>query len=129
MAGNKTEERELFEAVLAGNTTRLQALLERGGDANAEQGFEHRMLEKLGLEYQSHTVHAPLLVAAAGLGRADMVAVLLEHGAVLRKHAHYWAYMHITLDEEQRCSAGNALDAATANGHQDVINLLKAHGA
>lgn len=128
MVFNKPEIEELFEAVLAGDTARLQALLEQGGDANAKPRIEPTLLEKLGLGFHTDAF-APLLVVAAGLGRVDMVAALLEHGADVRNLASYWSYVVVSANTQTEFPAGNALNAATMNGHEKVIQLLKANGA
>ncbi len=133
MTRNKTEKpepsaTELFEAILAGDSARLQALLDRGGDANAEHRCEPSLFEKLGLGFHTDAI-APLLVLAAGLGHADMVAALLKHGAEVGKFANHWYYVVVSANEQTEFPAGNALDAATANGHQKIIELLKAQGA
>ncbi len=127
-AGPEPSASELFEAILAGDSARLQALLDRGGDANAEHRCEPSLFEELGLGFHTDAI-APLLVVAAGFGHADMVAALLNHGADIRNFATYWGYVVVSANEQIEYTAGNALHAATANGHQKIIELLKAQGA
>lgn len=128
MAFNDPKTEKLLEAVLAEDAARLQALMEQGGDANAKPRIEPTLLEKLGLGFHTDAF-APLLVVAAGLGRVDMVATLLEHGADVRNLASYWSYVVVSANTQTEFPAGNALKAATMKGHQKVIQLLKANGA
>jgi hypothetical protein len=128
MAGSEIPKKQLFESILADDLAQLTALLAQGGDANAVHRCESSLFEKMGLGHCTDAF-APLLVVAAGLGHADMVAALLDHGAEVGKRAHYWSYVVVSANEQTKFPAGNALEAATRKKHRDVIEVLKAHGA
>ncbi len=113
----------LSGAVLAGDSARLRALLASGGDANAVHRCVWPLNEKLGLSTHYDTV-APLLVLAAGLGHADMVAALLEHGARVDQRAHYWTYVVVSANEESKYLAADALTVAARKGDIEIVRLL-----
>jgi hypothetical protein len=125
MTKDKPEKTQLFEAILAGDLAGLMGLLAQGGDANAVHRCEASLFEKIGLGFHTDAA-APLIVVAAGLGRADMVAALLDHGAEVGIRAHHWRYVVVSANEQTKFPAGNALEAATRTKHQDVIDLLEA---
>ena len=72
---------------------------------------------------------APLLVLAAKAGRADLVSLLLEHGARVDDPATFWAQMHVTDEDGREFRATNALIIAARLGHREVVKLLIEAGA
>lgn len=119
--------------VLAGDAAGLRRLLEDGGDANEEHHFRQTAWwpEAEGPGGTICVEYAPALVLAAKTGRADLVTILLGHGARIDANAYHMAHIHITDDDLYPFDSTDALSIATRMGHLEVIRILlkaKAHG-
>ncbi len=127
----KPSSQQIADAVLGEDAALLRTLLEKGGNANAvyymPRGFTKpaflRPLTSLEVE------DAPVLVLAAMAGRADLVSLLLEHGADVDAPAIKRDYPHIVVDELMDMPRTNPLIVAARKGHLDVVRVLIEAGA
>lgn len=109
--------------MLAGDGPAAEALLAGGADPNACTGVYPK---EWGFALRFEPV--PLIVAATLAGRADMVALLLRHGAA--PDACGWQERsYQTHDDTYRVGGTTALGYAAALGHLEIVRVLLDAGA
>ncbi|TKA77323.1 hypothetical protein B0A49_02117 [Cryomyces minteri] len=106
----------------------IEALLQKGADANSHESVVEDFLEK-GMDINPESKqHGSVLHAASELGYDRIVEQLLKNGANVNAKSGKYGKNGVDVNI-QGGVYGNALQAASAEGHEGTVRLLLDNGA